>query len=31
MGIKLFISGEAKQKDQATYLKDKMTDIKSLR
>jgi len=30
MGIKLFISGEEKQKDQATYLKDKMTDIKSL-
>lgn len=29
MGIKLFISGEEKQKDQATYLKDKMTDIKS--
>ena len=29
MGIKLFISGEEKQKDQATYLKDKMPDIKS--
>ena len=29
MGIRLFISGEEKQKDQVTYLKDKMTDIKS--
>ena len=29
MGIRLFISGEEKQKDQVTYLKDRMTDIKS--
>ena len=29
MGIRLFISGEEKQKNQVTYLKDKMTDIKS--
>ena len=27
MGIRLFISGEEKQKNQVTYLKDKMTDI----
>ena len=29
MGIKLFISGEEKLKNQETYLKDKINDIKS--
>ena len=29
MRIRSFISGEEKQKDQVTYLKDRMTDIKS--